>query len=354
MTDIQKQHQTEAESLQETLDSYASHIRTATDGGDAIVDCLIRIMEDDSVGAKPHERLDAQLLLDSIGFGRLAAQEATRPRPSPETNVAPGPPSAARSPSTAGIRRPRRPTVVLSAENLVHLPPLVWHKTDNGRTMSEFLTSVVKGEFEDFRPIHHIRAAKQLAARGFNRAQDTSADLPDLSIDDTLTLIQTLTTAIEERKARKADASTDEVSASDASQGRADADDDDKYLTELLEGIPEDIEYLTAAEAQVADPRLTVLDSDYAPACPNDTHLPGCDCVARADHRRHRPRPPTPPPRQSPLTEGRSFILYRLPASRSASLPLPPGLRGTTGDLGAPSYPRVFRLSEKQALKPDN
>ncbi len=281
MTDIQKQHQTEAESLHESLDSYASHIRTATDGGDAIVDCLIRIMEDDSVGAKPHERLDAQLLLDSIGFGRLAAQEATRPRPSPETNVAPAPPSAAKTPSTAGIRRPRRPTVVLSAENLVHLPPLVRHKTDDGRTMSEFLTSVVKGEFEDFRPIHHIRAAKQLAARGFNRAQDTSADLPDLSIDDTLAMIQTLTTAIEERRARKADASDDGSSshASDVSHGPADADDNDDYLAVLLEGIPEDIEYLDPLENPIADPRLNVLDPEYAPACPNQTHLPGCDCV---------------------------------------------------------------------------
>ena len=293
MTDIQKQHQTEAESLQESLDSYASHIRTLTDGGDAIVDCLIRIMEDDSVTAKPHERLDAQLLLDSIGFGRLAAQEEARTRPSPETNVAPAPPSAARTPSTVGIRRPRRPTVVLSAENLVHLPPLVRDKTDNGRTMADFLTSVVKGEFEDFRPIHHIRAAKQLAARGFNRAQDTSADLPDLSIDDTLAMIQTLTTAIEERRARKADASsagstrrtagrvasTEGAAAPHAGQGPADADENDDYLTELLEGIPEDIEYLDPLENPIADPRLNVLDPEYAPACPNQTHLPGCDCV---------------------------------------------------------------------------
>ena len=61
---------TAVDELADDVDEYAAYIRRVTDDGEAIVDCLIRIMEDDSVGAKPYERLDAQLLLDSIGFGK--------------------------------------------------------------------------------------------------------------------------------------------------------------------------------------------------------------------------------------------------------------------------------------------
>ena len=56
---------TTADELADDVDEYAAYIRQITGDGEAIVDCLIRIMEDDSVGAKPYERLDAQLLLDS-------------------------------------------------------------------------------------------------------------------------------------------------------------------------------------------------------------------------------------------------------------------------------------------------
>ena len=86
--------------LADDVDEYAAYIRQVTGDGEAIVDCLIRIMEDDSVGAKPYERLDAQLLLDAIGFGRLAVDQASTAPPagaapaSPPMPAAPGPPRA--------------------------------------------------------------------------------------------------------------------------------------------------------------------------------------------------------------------------------------------------------------------
>ena len=77
--------------LADDVDEYAAYIRQVTGDGEAIVDCLIRIMEDDSVGAKPYERLDAQLLLDSIAFGRLALDQASM---TPPDGAAPAPPHA--------------------------------------------------------------------------------------------------------------------------------------------------------------------------------------------------------------------------------------------------------------------
>ncbi len=124
MTSIPKTARAIAD-LADDVDEYAAYIRQVTGDGEAIVDCLIRIMEDDSVGAKPYERLDAQLLLDSIAFGRLALdQESITP---PAVTAAPDPPRP------ANPRRPRRPVLLLSEETLFRLPPLVRRKTDGGQ-----------------------------------------------------------------------------------------------------------------------------------------------------------------------------------------------------------------------------
>ena len=145
--------------LADDVDEYAAYIRRVTGDGEAIVDCLIRIMEDDSVGAKPYERLDAQLLLDSIGFGRIAVDQAAALPASPPMPAVPG------SPKAANDATPRRPVLLLSEETLFHLPPIVRQKTDRGRKMADFLNAVVRGEMNDFKPHHWIRAAKHLAAR---------------------------------------------------------------------------------------------------------------------------------------------------------------------------------------------
>ena len=83
----------------------------------------------------------------------------------------------------------------------------------------------------------------------------------------------------------------------------ADDNENDYYWTVLLEGIPEDIEYLDrGSKTQVADPRLNGARQRLC-ACVPQRHAPArLRLRRRADHRRHRPRPPPPPPRQSPLT----------------------------------------------------
>ena len=137
--------------LDEDRDAYAAYIREVTDDGQAIVDCLIRIMEDDSVGAKPHERLEAQQLLDSIAFGHVAVEQAATPAPAAD----PPPPPEPASPDTPRLADPtrhRHPAFVLSEETLFRLPVLVKQKTDMGKKMADFLNAAVRGELSDFRP----------------------------------------------------------------------------------------------------------------------------------------------------------------------------------------------------------
>ena len=180
--------------LEDDRSAYAEYVREITGDGDSIVECLIEIMEDGD--AKPYEKLDAQLLLDSIGFGRLAAEQAD----AADTLHQPDDPDP---PRTANPRRPRRPTFTLSEDTLFHLPPLVRKKTGNGKKMADFLNAAINGELPDFRPRHRIRAAKQLAARAYSRDRDPNYGLGEIDPESTMRLIQTLTAEFKERMARE-------------------------------------------------------------------------------------------------------------------------------------------------------
>ena len=180
--------------LEDDRNAYAEYVRNITGDGDSIVDCLIEIMED--TDAKPYEKLDAQLLLDSIGYGRLATDQADAADAQPQPDY-PDPPRA------ANPRRPRRPTFTLSEETLFHLPPLVREKTDNGKKMADFLNAAINGELPDFKPRHRIRAAKQLAARAYSRDRDPNYGLGEIDPESTTRLIETLTTEFKERQARE-------------------------------------------------------------------------------------------------------------------------------------------------------
>ena len=238
--------------LADDVDEYAAYIRQVTGDGEAIVDCLIRIMEDDSVGAKPYERLDAQLLLDSIAFGRLAVDQASM---TPPDGAAPAPPHAPGPPPPANPRRPRRPVFVLSEETLFRLPPLVRQKTDKGRKMADFLTAAVRGELQDFRPHHWIRAAKHLAARAYSREIDPDPELPGLSLQGTRALIDKLIADFQERNKPEAAARP----APDAAMDRVDDGD---------------VELDSPAPAHPALPR-----DGYASPCPDGSHLFECQCA---------------------------------------------------------------------------
>ena len=167
---------------EQQLDSYASYTREATGEGEAIVDCLIEIMEDDK--AKPYERLDAQLLLDSIGFGRLALER--------DAKLTATQPASPPPPRPANPSRPRRPVLELSEETLFLLPPLVRKKTDGGKRIADFLCSVIRGQCAGFEPRHRIRAAKHLAARAFPNDRDPTPDLRGPSLRDAKTLMRSL------------------------------------------------------------------------------------------------------------------------------------------------------------------
>ena len=180
--------------LEDDRNAYAEYVREITGDGDSIVECLTSIMEHDD--AKPYEKLDAQLLLDSIGYGRLAVDQADAADTQPQPDD-PDPPRA------ANPRRPRRPAFTLSEETLFHLPALVREKTGDGKKMADFLNAAINGELPDFKPRHRIRAAKQLAARAYSRDRDPNYGLGEIDPDNTMRLIETLTTGFKERKARE-------------------------------------------------------------------------------------------------------------------------------------------------------
>ena len=283
---------TAVDELADDVDEYAAYIRQVTGDGEAIVDCLIRIMEDDSVGAKPYERLDAQLLLDAIGFGRLAVDQASIIPPAGAVPASPTTPAAPGPPRPANARQPRRPVLLLSEETLFRLPPLVRQKTDGGRKMADFLTAVVKGELSDFRPHHWIRAAKHLAARAYSREIDPDPELPGLSVQDTMTLIDKLTAAFQERKtvARPGPKTLDDPDAA------IDCPDDDagesRSTAPAHPTLPRDGRLSPYT-------RTSVLDHDYLPRCPDGVHLfEECQCAEDRDELLldHLRRSPDHPP----------------------------------------------------------
>ena len=187
--------------LEDDRDAYAEYVRQITGDGDSIVECLISIMED--ADAKPYEKLDAQMLLDSIGYGRLAADQADAEETQTDTPPVAPPQPHPPAPRAASPRRPRRPAFTLSEETLFHLPALVREKTGNGKKMADFLNAVINGELPDFKPRHRIRAAKQLAARAYSRDRDPNYGLGEIDPDSTKRLIETLTAGFKERKARE-------------------------------------------------------------------------------------------------------------------------------------------------------
>ena len=247
--------------LEDDLDFYASYIREITDDGEAIVDCLISIMEDESVDAKPYERLDAQLLLDSIGYGRIALDHASSqqlPTPTPQTK-APTPPTAG---PAQGTHHSRRPAVILSEDTLFSLPPLVRDRTDRGRKMADFLLKAVTGEFSDFMPHHMLRAVKQLAPRGFAKNREPQPDNITLSVNKTRKLISSLISTMEHRTQRAADT------------------DSAQQQTAATDGNSEPAE--TAAPAAFI-PIMSTPDEDYLHPCSEPGHIFGCPCADYKD-----------------------------------------------------------------------
>ena len=254
--------------LEDDRNAYAEYVREITGDGDSIVECLISIMEDDD--AKPYEKLDAQLLLDSIGYGRLAAEQADAADAQPQPND-PDPPRA------ANPRRPRRPTFTLSEETLFHLPALVREKTDNGKKMADFLNAAINGELPDFKPRHLIRAAKQLTARASSRDRDPNYGLGEIDPDSTMRLIDTLTAGFKERMARE-----EQEAALQPAPSLLDVPQPPCHCDECRNPDPDD--------GQTPDStggwNTSVLDY---PTCPSN-HIHECECFEEERERRESRR----------------------------------------------------------------
>ena len=249
--------------LEDDRDAYSEYIREITGDGDTIVNCLITIMEDDD--AKPYEQLDAQLLLDSIGYGRIAVEQSADAAV-PQADDAPASPPQPHPPAPWAPphpRRPRRPAFVLSEETLFHLPALVRKKTGRGRKMADFLNAAVTGELEGFKPRHRIRAARQLAARAYSRDRDPNYGLGEIDPQSTMKLIETLTTAYKERKAREEAGPQPVPSPFYILEPHADPDP-----TEDHAGQPPD---------STRGWYTSVLD--YYPACPHGVNTCECECI---------------------------------------------------------------------------
>ena len=250
--------------LEDDRDAYSEYVRQITGDGDSIVECLISIMDDDD--AKPYEKLDAQLLLDSIGYGRIAVEQSTDAAvPQPDDAPASPPPPHPPAPwAPANPRRPRRPAFTLSEETLFHLPALVREKTGNGKKMADFLNAVINGELPDFKPLHRIRAARQLAARAYSRDRDPNYGLGEIDPQSTMRLIETLTTAYKERKAREeADDPQPVRSSFNILEPHADpgpTEDDARQPPDSTRGW-----------------YTSVLD--YYPACPHGVNTCECECI---------------------------------------------------------------------------
>ena len=249
--------------LEDDRDAYSEYIREITGDGDTIVDCLITIMEDDD--AKPYEQLDAQLLLDSIGYGRIAVEQSADAA-APHTDDAPASPPQPHPPAPWAPphpRRPRRPAFVLSEETLFHLPALVRQKTGKGKKMADFLNAAVTGELEGFKPRHRIRAARQLAARAYSKDRDPNYGLGDIDPQSTMKLIETLTTDYKERKAREETDPQPVPSPFYILEPHADPGPTDDHA-----GQPPD-----------STPGWYTSVLDYYPACPHGVNTCECECI---------------------------------------------------------------------------
>ena len=249
--------------LEDDRDAYAEYVRQITGDGDSIVECLISIMEDDD--AKPYEQLDAQMLLDSIGYGRLAVDQADAVDAQPQPDY-PDPPRA------ASPRRPRRPAFTLSEDTLFHLPALVREKTGNGKKMADFLNAVINGELPDFKPRHRIRAAKQLAAHAYSRDRDPNYGLGEIDPDSTMRLIETLTAGFKERKAREQQEAALQPTPSLLDILQPPCDSDECQNPDHDDGQPSD------------SPGWNTSVLDY-PTCPSN-HTYECECFEEERERR--------------------------------------------------------------------
>ena len=130
-------------------------IMEKTDNGTTIVEFLLSVMQGELPGFKECHRMEAVRLLEK--FTGVQVRSLIN-------GLDLQPPT----------RRERRDT--RRADRRIHteLAQIVKEKTDNGRTIVEFLHSAMQGELPDFKPHHRMSASRELLRQGsqYTRVQE--------------------------------------------------------------------------------------------------------------------------------------------------------------------------------------
>ena len=127
-------------------------IMEQTDNGRTIVEFLLSVMNGELPGFKECHRMEAVRLLEK--HSGVQVQEFID--------------SMNLKPATRRERRDAR-----RADRHIHteLAQIVKEKTDNGRTIVEFLHSAMQGELPDFKPQHRMSASRELLRQGSQYAR---------------------------------------------------------------------------------------------------------------------------------------------------------------------------------------
>ena len=143
-----KQHQRQPDFTESVHDI----IMEKTDNGRTIVEFLLSVMNGELPGFKECHRMEAARLLEK--FGGTEAKKLIN-----GLNL---------QPPTRRERRDSR-----RADRRIHteLAQIVKEKTDNGRTIVEFLHSAMQGELPDFKPHHRMSASRELLRQGSQYAR---------------------------------------------------------------------------------------------------------------------------------------------------------------------------------------
>ena len=114
-----------------------------TDNGGIVLDFLVSAVKGEFPDFKPNHKLEAARLLEK--FTGVKAQELID-----SLNLQP--------PTRRERRDARRADRRISSE----IAQIAQEKTDNGRTIVEFLHSAMQGELPDFKPHHRMSASREL------------------------------------------------------------------------------------------------------------------------------------------------------------------------------------------------
>ena len=153
-----KQHQQQPDFTESVHDI----IMQKTDNGRTIVEFLHSVMNGELPGFKECHRMEAVRLLEK--HSGVKVQELID--------------SMNLKPATRRERRDSR-----RADRRIHteLAQIVKEKTDNGRTIVEFLHSAMQGELPDFKPHHRMSASRELLRQGsqYARVQEDEEAEPE-------------------------------------------------------------------------------------------------------------------------------------------------------------------------------